>query len=154
MPCHAAIVKKYMTLSPDDAVEDALERMKKEEIEAAPVVDKNDKLVGLFSIQILMKNLLPVSVAMADGLQLDIPIKAAPGIAKRLKKVALLKVSDIMEKKISAVLPETPTWEGINILVQNGSPLLVVESGTNRLRGVITFQSALDELERLKDSDS
>lgn len=154
MPCHAAIVKKYPVLSPEDGVEGALQRMKKEEIEAAPVVDKDGKLVGLFSIQGLMKSLLPVSVAMADGINLNISLQAAPGIAKRLKKTESMTVADVMEKKITSVQPETPTWEGVNILVQKGAPLMVVERETGRLSGVITFQSALDELERLKDSEA
>ena len=101
-----------------------------------------------------MKNLLPVSVSMSEGFQLDISIKAAPGIAKRLRKVAQLNVGDVMEKKVGAVQPDTPTWEGVNILVQHGAPLMVVEGETGRFAGVITFQSALDELERLKDSEA
>lgn len=154
MPCHAAMTPKHITVSPDQDVETALALMKKENIDAAPVVDKNGILMGVFSIRILMKNLLPVSVVMNDGLQLDVAVRAAPGIAKRLKKAAFLKVGDIMERKVMAVNPETPTWEGINHLVQNGGPLLVVESETGKLTGVITYQSALDELQRLKDSDS
>ena len=42
----------------------------------------------------------------------------------------------------------------INQLVQYGAPLMVVEGDSGKFVGVITNQSALDELQRLKDSDS
>jgi CBS-domain-containing membrane protein len=153
MPCHSAMIDKVLTVSPEDSVDSVLDLMKKKNIEYAPVVDKDNKLVGLFSIQILMKNLLPVSIAMADGLQLDMTMRAAPGIAKRLKKVGPLKVADIMDRRANLVNPETPTWEGVNLLVQYGPPLLVVDAESGTLTGVITAQSALDELQRLKESD-
>lgn len=154
MPCHAAMTKRYLSLSPDEPVEEALARMKQEKVESAPVVDEDGKLAGLFSIQVLMKNLLPVSVAVSGGVQLDVAVRAAPGIAKRLRKVGPLKVADLMDRKPVSVNPETPTWEGVNTLVTNGAPLFVVERETGVLTGVITFQSAFDELERLKDSES
>ena len=87
MPSHAAIDDKAVTFAPDMEVEKALAELKKKKVDAAAVVGKDKVVEGVFSIPILMKNLLPVSVAMADGIQLDVTVRAAPGIAKRLKKV-------------------------------------------------------------------
>ncbi len=154
MPCHSAMTKNMITASPDQTVEDVLALMKKKDVDAVPVVDEDQKLVGVFSIHVLLKNLLPVSVAMADGMQMDIAVQAAPGIAKRLRKVGPLKISELMERKFNTVHPETPLWEGVNLLVQHGSPLLVVESETEKLLGMMTQHSALDELQRLKGSES
>ena len=99
MPSHAAMVSKPVTVSPDLNVEKAIETLQKNKIDAAAVVDEEGALVGLFSLTVMMKNLLPVSVVVQDGIQLDIPIKAAPGIAKRLRKVYPLTVAEIMERK-------------------------------------------------------
>ncbi len=152
MPSHAAS-EKISTVSPDASVEDALKLLKKEKITVLPVVGDGGIIVGVFSLQALFRNLLPVSVAMSDGIQLDIKIGAAPGIAKRLKKVEVLKVSDVMERKFPVVAPETPLWESVNLLVQGGTPLVIAEPGTGRYLGMISHQSMLDELSRMKDSE-
>ncbi|MCK5284714.1 MAG: CBS domain-containing protein [Alphaproteobacteria bacterium] len=150
MPCHSAMTKDMVSVSSDQLIEDVLALMKKKNVDAVPVVDEEKKLVGLFSIHVLMKNLLPVSVAMVDGVQIDMSVQAAPGIAKRLRKVSPLPVSELMDRKFNLVYPETPIWEGVNFLIQYGSPLFVVERKTEKLLGVITLPSALDELQRLK----
>ncbi|MGH1397712.1 MAG: CBS domain-containing protein [Alphaproteobacteria bacterium] len=155
MPCHAAIVDKHLVLKEDVKVEKALKAIKKAAAAHAAVTDENGTLVGFFSYAILMKNLLPVSVAMADGIQLDVTIPAAPGIAKRLKNVLPLQLSQFIERKnFPVVYPETPLWEGVNLIVQTGLPLCVIEPESQKYIGLITHESAFDELQRLKDSES
>lgn len=154
MPCHSAMIDNPLTVTENEEVGVVLKKMKKAKAEYAPVLNEDGKLVGLFSYEILLKNLLPVSVAVADGVQLDVTVRAAPGIAKRLKKVYPLAVSNFMERKVNAVHPETPTWEGINFLTIHGAPLLVVDSETEKLVGLMSGHSAVEELIRLKDSES
>ena len=155
MPCHAAIADKALTIKVDSSIEKALKDMKKAKTEFAPVIDADGIIVGLLSYHILMKNLLPVSVNMSDGVQLDVNIPAAPGIAKRLRNVMLLTVDTVMERKnFPIVYPETPTWEGVNMMVQTGMPLTVVEPETQKYIGFISQTSLLDELQRLQESDS
>lgn len=154
MPCHAAIAEKTITLAPDHEVEKAIKELQKKKQEAAAVVNKDGEVEGLFSLNIVMKNLLPVSVAMSDGIQLDVTVRAAPGIAKRLRKVYPLPVSDIMERKFNTVGPETPIWEAVNQLVTSSTPLLVTEGENKKYLGLLTAQSAMDELKRLEESES
>lgn len=116
------------------------------------VVDSDQHLHGLFSYFILLKNLLPVSVAMSDGIQLDVKIQAAPGIAKRLRKVGPLSVSELIDRKPRVVHPETPTWEGISYIITHGDPLCVIDPDSQKFIGLITYESAVRELERLRDS--
>lgn len=151
MPCNAAMIKSLITIPADQEVGSAIELLKKHSIDAAPVVGPDGKLEGVFSTRGLLKNLLPVSVTTGDEIHMDIKVGAAPGVAKRLKKVAPLKVSELMDRKMNLVAPETPIWEGVNILVHHGAPVLVVERGTGKLIGMITEQSMIDELERIQD---
>lgn len=154
MPCHAAIADKALTIKVDSTIEKALKAMKKAKVEYAPVIDADGVLIGLLSYNILMKNLLPVSVNMSDGIQLDVNIPAAPGIAKRLRNVMLLTVDTVMERKdFPVVYPETPTWEGVNMMVQTGLPLTVIEPETQKYIGFISQTSLLDELQRLQEGE-
>ena len=155
MPCHAAIAEKSLTIKVDTTIEDALKAMKKAKTEYAPVIADDGEILGLLSYHILMKNLLPVSVNMSDGLQMDIKIPAAPGIAKRLRNVMLLTVDTVMERKeFPLVYAETPTWEGVNMMAQTGLPLTVVDAETRKYIGFITQTSLLAELQRLQEGDS
>ncbi len=154
MPCHAAMIDKPTTLKPDIKVEKALKELQKKQLDAAPVVDHDGIIVGIFSISGVMQNLLPVSVAMSNGIQLDVTVRAAPGIAKRLKKVYPLPVSDLMERKFHAVYPQTPIWEGVNMLVTHGAPIFIVENENKKFIGILDFHTALAELQRLQESEA
>ena len=149
MPCHAAISKKYLTLSHDTSVEKALELLAKSKVGAVPVTEKGGVFIGIFSIENLLKNLLPVSVAMADGIQLDVNVAAAPGVAKRLRKVKPLAVSGFLMHKITTVAPGTPLWEGVQVMVRQNGILPVVDAESGKLMGVINELSMMAELERL-----
>jgi len=154
MPCHAAMIDKPTIIKPDTKVEKALKELQKKHLDGAPVVDENGVVVGIFSISGVMQNLLPVSVAMSNGIQLDVTVRAAPGVAKRLKKVYPLPVSDLMERKFYAVYPQTPIWEGVNMLVTHGAPIFVVENDENKFIGILDFHTALAELQRLQESEA
>ena len=154
MPSHAAIAEKSLSFPLDMEVEKAIKELKKKKQEEAAVVNENGEVEGVFSLPIVMKNLLPVSVAMSDGIQLDVTVRAAPGIAKRLKKIYPLTVGEIMERKFKTVNPETPIWEAVNHLVASAGPLVVVEGENNKFIGLINSQSAMDELQRLQESES
>ena len=153
MPCHSAIAKKKITLSPDDSVEKALEIIKKEKIRAAAVIDDNNEFKGTFSLKILLKNLIPVSVIMSQDVQIDIKVEAAPGIAKRMAGVMILPVSDLMDRKPITILPDEPIWEGVAQLTKHGEPLCVVDD-KGKYMGMITYESLVEDLKNTETSDS
>lgn len=149
MTCAQAVIQKVTILSPDQTVEEALDTLEKKKIRTAPVLDDDGKLLGMFGFHSLLTNLLPVSVTMDDGLQrLDFVIGAAPGVAKRLRKLKPQKLENIMDRKAVVVQPETPIWEAIRVIVKHGSPLPVVDEGSGMFVGLITEQSAIEELEK------
>ncbi len=146
MPCHSAIVKKNITSSPDDTVEAVLKAIKKEKVIASAVVDENGKFIGLFSMKIMLKDLIPVAVSMANGVKIDIKVTAAPGVAKRLENVKTLPVFELMDRNPITVLPDAPIWEGVSLLTKEGEPLSVVDN-SGKFYGLITYASLVDDLE-------
>ena len=70
-----------------------------------------------------------------------------------LKKYTPLTVADLMDRNYNAIFPETPIWEAINHLVNSNGPLLVVDAEKKQYIGMITAQTALDELKRLQESE-
>lgn len=155
MPCASAIVENIKTLSPEQEIGEVLEFFKSYHLENLPVVDKGGILLGYFSLHLLLKNLLPVSINVPNMPKLnpELTLKVAPGIAKRLKKTKPLKVADLMEREVETVHPETPLWEGIAKMIESRKAVMVVEQGTNRFLGMMNRHSALEELERMSEKE-
>lgn len=153
MPCHSAMTTDVLTAKPDQTVEEVLAQLQKSKADVVPILNDEGKLEGVFSLPILMKHVLPVSVPMVGGGQMDVSMVAAPGIAKRLRKVDSLPVSELMERKVAVVNPDTPTWEGIQFIMEQNGPLMVIEKNTDKFLGVMDYHSAIAEIQRLKDQD-
>ena len=150
MPCETAILTEVYTVKPDMKVHDALLYIHEKNVRAMPVIDDEGKLVGMFSLEALMKSLLPIAVTMEEGLQkLGFVVGAGPGIAKRLKKAQTQTVSDVMLKDIIVTHPSTALWEAIRLMVKYGSPIPVVEENSANFIGIISEQSAMLDLEKL-----
>lgn len=150
MPCASATLENVPTLKPDQEIGVVMKLFKKHQLEHFPVVDGEGVLLGYLSQHIILRNLLPVSFNVPGMTETGMMrIGAAPGIAKRLKKIKPLKVEDLMERKFQSIHPETPIWEGVHLLVEHGSPLMVIEENSGRFIGLINRFSALEELERL-----
>lgn len=153
MPCHAAVVKKNVTISPDMRVEEALKSIKKGKVNAVAVVDDDGKFLGFFSMKVLLKNLIPVSVAMVDGVQIDVKVTAAPGVAKRLENVKAHPVFEVMDRKPHCISPDSPIWEGVSLLTKYGSPLCVIDDN-DHFHGFITYDSLVENLEDMHSMDA
>ena len=145
-----ALADQRIALSSGHSIEDALAILRDSHTDVLPVLDADGRMEGVFSLAILMKNLLPVSVPVG-GLDIDVRIAAAPGIGKRLAKMQVLRVGDLMDRKAASIDPGVPLWEAIGLLMQVGAPLFVVDQGTRKLLGMMTYQSAFDQLSRMKD---
>lgn len=152
MPCHSAIVAKNVTVAPDETVEHALKAIKKGKVNAVAVIDGDGVFHGIFSMKVLLGNLIPVSVAVSEGVQLDVALPAAPGVAKRLANVKSLPVSELMDRKPQSVSPDAPVWQGVSLLTKNGSPLCVVDD-KGKFHGLITYESLVDDLGNAQTTD-
>ena len=152
MPCHAAMNDKFLKVLISDPIDKTLAKMDKQKTDFAIVTDKKGRFEGIFKIQSLFKNLLPVSIAMPEGLQANVRMSAAPGIAKRLKKVEPLALEQFIERNVPAVQPETPLWVAVKLLVEHAGPIVVIDADKESAVGVMNTKTVLDELNRLKDS--
>lgn len=139
-----------ISVGPDDNVGEMISLFSQKHIRMMPVIDEAGRLLGVFSLKAVLDNLLPVSATMDDGLQrLDFVVGASPGIAKRLKKLKMQKVSEIMLTDCVVVRPDTATWEAVRLIARYGSPIPVVEEESGVLKGIISSQSLLAGLRQI-----
>ena len=147
-PCIDAIIKEPVCLTPDQTVREAMEIFNIQNIRSLPVLDSEDRFLGIFGLRHLLMGLLPMAVQIKDGLEnLDFMEGTSPGISKRLRKLYNVKVSDLLDPEAITLEPDTPTWEALRVMVYHGSPVSLVDKKTQKFKGLISRQTLLSELE-------
>lgn len=148
MPCIDAIDKKALTFASDMVVEDALAKLKKAKAAVAVVLDQDGQAAGLFSVKGLLQNLMPVSLPVGGGGEIPaIKLDAAPGVAKRLRRLYPLTVGEVMDRQLFVVDPSARLIEAIRRLIEYGALAVIVGNEDDGYLGLITESSVMDRLE-------
>jgi len=79
--------KPVYTARPDDTVEEAAALLLEKKISGLPVLDKNDRLVGIITRSDIFRVLLSLSGLGKKGIQFAIRIKDMPGIIKEVREL-------------------------------------------------------------------
>lgn len=149
-PCSDAMIDAVITVKPTHTIAEVLDIFEKNDIRSVPVVNDEGKLAGILGLRHILLKLLPASVAMEDGLtRLDFVMGAAPGIAKRLKKLHEKTAEEVMDANPYVLHEDTATWEAVRVMALYGSPLPIVKEKTGDFVGIISRQSLLQDLSRL-----
>jgi len=69
--------------------------------------------------------------------RLDYLVDAEPEVAKHLRALLPVKRREVMDRQVQVAHRETPLWDGIRLLVRQGSPIPVVEERTRKLVGLL-----------------
>ncbi len=147
MPCIDAIDKKALTLKSQENVESALAKLKKAKTPVAVVIDEDGQAAGLFSIKGIMQNLMPVSLPVGDGPVSSITLDAAPGVARRLRKLYPLTVREVMDRKVQTIAPEARVVEAMRKMLEAGAPAVIILDDEENYLGLVTESSLMERLE-------
>ncbi|MCS7286331.1 MAG: CBS and ACT domain-containing protein [Anaerolineae bacterium] len=112
-----------ITIRPDVTIHEALQIMRREKIRRLPVLDENDRLVGI----VAEKDLLYASPSSAKALN----------VYELQYLLAKLTVGDVMTRNVITVTEFTPLEEAARIMVDNKIGALPVMRG-EQLVGIIT----------------
>lgn len=155
MPCHTAMHAPFTISSPDEPLENVLAAMDEQGTTVVAICNEQQQLEGYFTKQILLKNILPVSVNTADpGVLSEISLPAAPNVARRYEKALVQPIYLFMNRNVRTIIPEAQLWEGVKLLTDSSEPLFVIDHETHKLMGMMTPHTVTEELERLKDGKS
>jgi acetoin utilization protein AcuB len=117
------MTRNPITIRPDTPVTEAQAMMKREKIHHLPVMDKDEKLVGIVS----EKDLLYASPSPASTLS----------VYEMSSLLAKLKVEKVMSKNIVTVTEDVPLEEAARMMADRGVGGLPIMRG-NSLVGIIT----------------
>lgn len=153
MPCHTAAITDFLKVKADDSIESVLARLEKDKYGLAVVLSDHGNLEGYLTYQAILKNLLPVEISMGEGIDLGLTVKVAPGVAKRFTAIQALPVRDFMQRKAVALSPDTPSWEAVHLIAIHGEPVFLIEPKTQKLIGVLSGKSVVNDLKTMKNGD-
>lgn len=135
------------SLKLSDTLIDVLEVLRDLKIRQVPILDNDNKVIGVITAKGVLKTLLPQYIASGDLKD----VKFAPelqGFVDNIEELKNTTVADIVEKEFSSVSPETSTMEVATLFVNTETHLesILVVDDEERLLGVI---SPIDVYRRL-----
>lgn len=135
------MITKVKSLSAGLSVGEALDILLENKISGLPVIDKENKLVGMFTEKSIIRNILPGYLEKVGSFIYQDDPKA---IRKKLKELLQShKVSDIMRKEVITVSPDTSLSEVAHtMLVEKIRRILVVDK-EGKVAGIIVREDVL-----------
>jgi len=141
--------ENVITISPEESIRDAIEKMAKNNVSGLIVVE-NEKVIGIISESDVIKFLssgfpeikTPINVTLSILQVLESGIK----IMNEVKKIGKLKVKDLMNKRVFSVKPEDTVLEAARIMSKKDVRRLPVIDENGKLVGVISRTDILKAL--------
>ncbi len=129
-----------ITLNPADTIECASEYVMKHRFRSMPVVDENFCYLGMFEVNCLLKQVIPKSVLMHQGLDnVSFIHESLEELYNRFDEARNHPISICMSHEVLPVSPDTPLTETLLQLYETRSAIPVIEKGTCKLLGMISY---------------
>lgn len=141
-----AMQKDVVTFSKVTQIGDAAKILRENKISGAPVLDKDENLVGIVSegdimrlLEVHSPNLNLILPAPLDLIELPIRMKHEyDEIAEGIKKAALILVQEIMTRKVVTITPEKSISDAAELMDSHDIKRLPVVDDNGKLIGIIT----------------
>lgn len=149
MTAASIMTTDVLTIRDSGTMLDAFRLLREKNVRQIPVLDGQNRVIGVITPRALMKAILPRYVS--EGLMADIKFAPElPDFVRNIDSLSLKKVADLMDRDFVAVLPETSTMEVAALLVnpEKHADSVVVVDDRNILLGII---SPWDVFRRLWD---
>lgn len=122
------------TLSPDKNAQEALDLLIKMQISGLPVIDENDKLIGMFTEKEILSFILPSYLDSVGSFEYEQNPKAARQKALTLKN---LKVKDLARSEVITINEDATLCEAAHIMIMRKARRLPVVNKEKKVVGII-----------------
>ncbi len=128
------------TLKPTDTIGQGADIIMTHRYRNLPVVDDNGCYLGMFGVNCLLKQVIPKAVLMHKGLQnISFIHESIEDLYARFDESRDKCIEVCMSHDIVPVAPDTPLMETLLQLYETKSSIPVVEPGTCKLLGMISY---------------
>lgn len=132
------MTKEVITVGPEDLVERVLKILNEKKISGLPVVDQENRVIGIVSegdLLVRSKDLrLPSYLQFLSGI---IYLESPERFEREIKKAVATKVKDIMTSKVITAHPNTSVTELATLMVEKQVNRLPITQD-NRLVGIVS----------------
>jgi len=146
-----AMKREVITLKPEMSIKEAAEIMVKNNINGAPVVDAQNRLVGILTLKDILKiikkkmesfgiYIFPTPFDFMETIPLTIPVESQKDI---FSSISTIKVGEIMERNVHYVGEEDDIYDALYLLVKKDISRLPVVDREKRVIGIITRRDLL-----------
>src|SRR3989338_7442379 len=127
------MVKEIKSISPDISAKEGMEILFENQISGLPVIDKDGKLVGMFTEKNILSQLLPSYVTQVGRFVYEDDPK---WIGKKMGELCNIKVSRLMRKDVVTTNEETSMSEAARIMLTERARRLPVLDKEGKVAGV------------------
>lgn len=147
MPCAAIMTADPKTVRDSDSVASAARVLIGGRLAGVPVVDAEGRFVAMFTSTNLMGLVVP-RVALAGNLAANVRFveDSAKPLTARFQAMQDQPVGEIADRHALVLSPDTPEAEAFRIFCHNPAPLPVVDPGSGKLVGTVSFWDVMREV--------
>ena len=144
MTCSAIMTKSPLAALEHETVGEATAQLIRHHPINLPVVNGDGRFLGMFGICELFSLIVP-KVALAGGLlpNLRFMDDDAEELRRRFRDIAERSVGEAADRDAPVLYPDTPQVEALRFFCLQQTTLAVVERGTRRLLGIVSYWDAV-----------
>lgn len=124
-----------ITISPDDDVKKAATLICLKKISGIPVVDKDGTPLGMISEKDVLRAIYPTYQEFFENPE---EFKAYSDLRRRYGEATHLKVSQVYNKKVITVTPDTPLLNALSLMITKRIRRLPVVDDAGKIIGIVS----------------
>jgi CBS-domain-containing membrane protein len=139
--------RNFPLLKDTQSIADAVQRMLDDRVSDLPVVDADNRFIGMFRLDRLYATLLPKAALIGYGVpDLAFVHDTLGQLRAKMREIEKEPVRDFVVKPRDVVNPDTPPLEIVLLLHQGANNIPVVERDTGCLVGMVSARDLLTAL--------
>ena len=147
LTCREVMHPTTTSLYADEPLGKAIDFIMERHMGLVPVVDRQERFVGVLSGDRLMRAMLPKHLTMVRGLdRMGYLRESHEELRERLDALGQRPISSVMEPRAEVVYPDTPLIAAHTLLAGTQFVVPVVDPDSGRLLGAISFFTILSLL--------
>lgn len=129
------MTQKVISISPETNAREALELLVKMQISGLPVIDENNKLVGMFTEKEILAAVLPSYIEKVGSFVYQDNPKA---VKQKIAAFQTTKVKEVMRQEVITIDEETSLSEAARLMLTKKARRLPVLNKTKEVVGIVS----------------
>lgn len=132
--------REITAIEPEISAWEALEQLSQRRISGLPVIDKQGKLVGMFTEKDVLAFILPSYVQQVGRFVYE---ENPKGTRKKLEELKKTSVSQLMRKEVITIDPDVTLCEAARVMLTQKARRLPVVDKAGKVVGIIVREDVL-----------